>query len=182
MGYFVIKIYSLSELFLLGFVIEGFYAQNEKNKQIDVEEIKDLCNKVFVSIYTVYIWHIYKEEKYSNFFFRTISCEVFHQICFYLRKFCRRKSHDLCTLFGHLIRLLWRWSLALMYLTAGILNTNVCGYHPLTYLFNVYKLNRNSISGNVFNIIQAAYGFLSIFSYQYKELEMNPPFLFMAFP
>lgn len=30
-----------------GFVIEGFYAQNEKNKQIDVEEIKDLCNKVF---------------------------------------------------------------------------------------------------------------------------------------
>lgn len=67
-----------------------------------------------------------------------------------------------------------------MYLTAGILNTNVCGYHPLTYLFNVYKLNRNSISGNVFNIIQAAYGFLSIFSYQYKELEMNPPFLFMA--
>lgn len=64
MGYFVIKIYSLSKLFLLGFVIEGFCAQNEKNKQIDVEEIKDLCNKVFVSIYTVYIWHIYKEEKY----------------------------------------------------------------------------------------------------------------------
>uniref|UniRef100_K1QKE7 Queuine tRNA-ribosyltransferase subunit QTRTD1 n=1 Tax=Magallana gigas TaxID=29159 RepID=K1QKE7_MAGGI len=61
---------------------------------------------------------------------------------------------------------------------AGILNTNVCGYHPLTYLFNVYKLNRNSISGNVFNIIQAAYGFLSIFSYQYKELEMNPPFFY----
>lgn len=52
---FLIKICSLCKLFLLGFVIEGFHAQNEKNKQIDVKEIKDLCNKVFVCIYTVYI-------------------------------------------------------------------------------------------------------------------------------
>lgn len=60
-GFFVIKIYSLSELFLLGFVIEGFYAQNEKNKQTDVEEIKDLCNKVFVSI--LYIFGIFIKKK-----------------------------------------------------------------------------------------------------------------------
>lgn len=132
-------LFSLCKLFLLGFVIEGFHAQNENNKQIDVEEIKDLCNKVFVCIYTVYIQQICKE---NQLFFRNDICEIFIQYVSYLRKFCPRKSHDLCTLFGHLIRLLWLWSLALIYLTAGILNTNVCGYHPLTYLFNVYKLKK----------------------------------------
>lgn len=68
-----------------------------------------------------------------------------------------------------------------MYLIVGIFNINVCGYYLLIYLFNVYKFNRNSISGNVFNIIQVVYGFFSIFSYQYKELEMNLLFLFMVF-
>lgn len=116
-----------------------------------------------------YIYWYAKKKKWKLIFQKWYLWNLLHQICFYLRKFCQRKNHDLCMLFGHLIRLLWLWSLALIYLTAGILNTNVCGYHSLTYLFNVYKLKKKKVSVVMFlTSFRKLMGFSAFFSYRYK--------------